>query len=126
MPGLNLEKYRILNENVLRNCSLAKLYEEALTNEKGSAITSVGALAVRSGAKTGRSPGDKRIVLHSDSANDIWWGSVNIKLDEQIFLINRERAADYLNVCNRIYIVDGFAGWDPQYRIKVRVICARA
>ncbi len=23
-------------------------------------------------------------------------------------------------------MVDGFAGWDPQYRIKVRVICARA
>lgn len=25
-----------------------------------------------------------------------------------------------------IYVFDGFAGWDPKYRIKVRVICARA
>ena len=23
-------------------------------------------------------------------------------------------------------MVDGFAGWDPRYRLKVRVICARA
>jgi phosphoenolpyruvate carboxykinase (ATP) len=41
-------------------------------------------------------------------------------------MINRERAVDYLNTRNRIFIIDGYAGWDPAYRIKVRVICARA
>lgn len=40
--------------------------------------------------------------------------------------INRERAIDYLNTRPRIYVFDGFAGWDERYRIKVRVICARA
>lgn len=40
--------------------------------------------------------------------------------------INRERAIDYLNTRNRIYVVDGFAGWDERYRIRVRVVCARA
>lgn len=33
---------------------------------------------------------------------------------------------DYLNTRNRIYVVDGFAGWDERYRINVRVVCARA
>jgi len=51
---------------------------------------------------------------------------VNIKVSEQVFLINWERAVDYLNTRDRIYVFDGFAGWDPKYRIKVRVICARA
>ena len=41
------------------------------------------------------------------------------------FDINRERAIDYLNTRDRLYCVDGFAGWDPNYRLKVRVICAR-
>ena len=126
MTGINLERYNITRPFVLRNASPAVLYEEALTYETGSTITSTGALIVRSGEKTGRSPEDKRIVNHPDSADDIWWGEVNIKLDERTFLVNRERAIDYLNVCDRIYVVDGYAGWDPKYRIKVRVICARA
>ena len=33
---------------------------------------------------------------------------------------------DYLNTRNRIYVVDGFAGWDERYRISVRIVCARA
>ncbi len=40
-------------------------------------------------------------------------------------MVNRERAIDYLNTRLRLYVVDAFAGWDPRYRIKVRVICAR-
>lgn len=45
---------------------------------------------------------------------------------KQVWKINRERAVDYLNTRNRIYVIDGFAGWDVRYRINVRVVCARA
>lgn len=44
----------------------------------------------------------------------------------QVWRINRERAVDYLNTRNRIYVVDGYAGWDERYRISVRIVCARA
>jgi Phosphoenolpyruvate carboxykinase len=49
---------------------------------------SSGALATLSGAKTGRSPKDKRIVREPDSESDIWWrtpdnGSPNYEMDEQ-------------------------------------------
>lgn len=123
---INLEQQGITVKRILRNPSPAKLYEEALKNEKGSAITSTGALVAMSGAKTGRSPTDKRVVDHPNSTADIWWGKVNIKLDEKVFEINRERALDYLNSQDTLYVIDGFAGWDPNYRIKVRVICQRA
>lgn len=59
------------------NPSVAVLYEDALVYETGSAITSTGALTAYSGAKTGRSPKDKRIVKEPSSENDIWWGPVN-------------------------------------------------
>ncbi len=113
-------------KNIFRNLSPAKLYEEALTNEKGSAISSAGALVVSSGAKTGRSPKDKRVVKNPASEKDIWWGDINISLEPTNFQVNRERAFDYLNSRERLYIVDGYAGWDPQYRLKVRVITSRA
>ena len=111
---------------LFRNASVAMLYEDALRYEEGTVITADGALATFSGAKTGRSPKDKRIVEEPTTAKDIWWGPINIAMDEHTFQINRERAIDYLKTRRRIYVFDGFAGWDPKYRIKVRVICARA
>ena len=79
-----------------------------------------------SGEKTGRSPSDKRIVDTPDSTKDVWWGDVNIRLDPSVFEINLERALDYLNTRGRLFVIDGFAGWDEGYRIRVRVICERA
>lgn len=120
----SLEQYGIHVQAVRRNLVPVRLYEEAIAHED-AAIMASGALATRSGSKTGRSPKDKRIVSHPDSFDDIWWGSVNIELDEHQFLVNRQRAIDFFNFCPWLYVVDGFAGWDPKYRIKVRVICAR-
>ena len=120
-----LKPYGIYCPNVLRNANPAVLYEEALIHETDSAVSSTGALLVSSSEKTGRSPKDKRIVTNPESIDDIWWGDVNIGIDEDTFLIVRERAIDYLNICDRLYITDGFAGWDPKYRIKVRVIASR-
>ena len=79
-------------------------------------IADNGALVASSGAKTGRTPKDKRVVEHPDSKNDIWWGAVNIPCDERTFQINRQSALDYLNTRDRLYCFDGFAGWDPKYR----------
>jgi len=41
-------------------------------------------------------------------------------------MINRERAIDYINTRERVYVIDGFAGHDPAYRVGVRVVCCRA
>lgn len=68
--------------NIKRNAPVALLYEDAIRNE-GAIISSTGALINFSGKKTGRSPKDKRIVYEETSKDDIWWGSVNIKMDER-------------------------------------------
>lgn len=126
MKSFNLEKVGITQPKIYRNLSVPRLYEMALQNEKGSIISDKGALLVYSGEKTGRSPKDRRIVKHPDSENNIDWGNVNLPLDEHTFMINKVRAIDYINSRDIIYVFDGFAGWDPKYRIKVRVICTRA
>jgi len=111
---------------IKRNPSVPVLYEEALRHEEGTVISSAGALVSYSGKKTGRSPKDKRIVDEPDSSSNIWWGPVNTKMSERVFMVNRERAVDYLNSHKRLYVFDGFAGWDKKYRIKIRVVASRA
>ena len=123
--AFNLKNFGINVKEIIRNVTPARLYEFAILNGD-AAIASSGALATRSGDKTGRSPKDKRIVESPESAADIWWGDVNIRLTERSFLINRQRARDYLNTRSQIFVTDGFAGWDPRYRLKIRVICSSA
>lgn len=67
-----------------RNAPVSLLYEDAVRNE-GAIVSSSGALINFSGKKTGRSPKDKRIVYEETSRDDVWWGSVNIKMDERMF-----------------------------------------
>jgi len=122
--GFSLERYGIQVADVLRNAAPAVLYEAAIAHDK-AALSSTGALIAHSGSKTGRSPKDKRIVDHPTSSADIWWGDVNIKLEGQTFATNRERAIDFLNIRPRLYVFDGFAGWHPKYRLKIRLIAAR-
>lgn len=122
----SIMEYGINVKEIYHNENPAVLYEQALSNEAQSFITSSGALAVSSGAKTGRSPSDKRIVEEPTSQDKIWWGKINICMKEHSYLTNRERALDFLNLQEQLYVVDAFAGWDPKYRIKIRVITTRA
>lgn len=125
MSMFKLTQHDIDAPYIGRNLPVANLYEEAIHHDPTARLSGAGALVAYSGEKTGRSPKDKRIVKREPSSSDIWWGNVNVPMDPSSFAINRERAKDYLNTRDRLYCVDGFAGWDPAHRLKVRVICAR-
>ena len=122
--SLDLTQYGINNSTIHRNLSPAVIYEHALEFD-GANITASGALASISFEKTGRSPKDKRIVRNPESENEIWWGPVNIPLEADSFAINRKMAVEFLSECDQLYIVDGYAGWDPAHQLKIRIICAR-
>ncbi|CCE63114.1 hypothetical protein TPHA_0E00170 [Tetrapisispora phaffii CBS 4417] len=119
----NLSNHQLIN--IKRNPPVATLYEDGLKENK-TTLSSTGALIAYSGVKTGRSPKDKRIVEEELSKDNIWWGPVNKQCSERTWAINRERAVDYLNTRDTLYVIDAFVGWDPRYRIKIRVVCARA
>src|SRR5688572_31124235 len=109
---IELLSHGVFATGVTRNPSPAMLYEEALRDGDGQ-LASSGAMIATSGARTGRSPKDRRIVANSESQGDIWWGPVNIPLSERSFGMCRQRAQDYLTRSPRLYVIDGFAGWDP-------------
>lgn len=128
-----LKQLGFTSNNMIRNSSVAELYDIGYQkivpvdpNTKSTTVSSTGALVAYSGVKTGRSPTDKRIVEDSTTKGEIWWGKINIPLSPASYKLLQERAIDYLNTRPRLYVVDGYAGWDPRYRITVRVICSRA
>jgi phosphoenolpyruvate carboxykinase (ATP) len=125
MSLFDLKQHGITASLIHHNLPPSVLYEHAIRYDKEATIADNGALVAYSGEKTGRSPKDKRVVKNSASEREVWWGTTNIPLDPKSFKTVRQRALDYLSICGRVYCFDGFAGWDPKYRIKIRVICSR-
>lgn len=98
----------------------AAMIEKALKGGTGK-LSSTGALVVYSGKKTGRSPKDKRIVKNKCSEG-IWWSNVNMPISEELFERYTDYAVKYIsNRLSDINVVDAYAGWDPRYRVGVRV-----
>jgi phosphoenolpyruvate carboxykinase (ATP) len=103
------------------NPTTSMLYSHALA--RGDAVLAEGGpLVVDTDAHTGRAPKDKFIVREPGSEERIWWGDVNQPLSEESFDGLREKVVAYLEQRSELYVVDSFAGADPDQRIAVRVI----
>ena len=82
--------------SIHRNLSIDDLIEETVSNNEGI-VGANGASIVDTGKYTGRSPKDKYIVDEPSSTDELWWGSVNKKLDEKIFDELYEKVIKYYN-----------------------------
>lgn len=108
------------SKNIHRNLPAAVLIERSLAAGDGI-LASNGALVVKTGERTGRSPNDKFISEEASIKDQIAWGKVNVKCPSEQFDKLLEKAYQHLGDKD-IYIFDGFAGADPRYRLAVRVI----
>jgi ATP-dependent phosphoenolpyruvate carboxykinase len=104
------------HHQIHRNLPPSALYEAALHLEPDAAISSTGALVAYSGHKTGRSPKDKRVVLHPESQGNVWWGeaSPNQPLKPEAFEKNKARAIKFLEEQDHIFVQDGFVNWGQE------------
>lgn len=106
--------------NLFLNLSPAELIEHALNNKEG-VLTDSGALMVDTGTFTGRSPKDRFIVKDSVSEKSIWWGDINIGLEEQQFDQLHQKMLQFLSEKN-LYVRHAFAGADLKYRLNLKII----
>ena len=121
METYGLDKLGITTPEIYRNLSPAVLVEKALKRNEG-VLTDTGALAVNTGKYTGRSPHDKFIV-DSEGVHDlIDWGKVNRPTSRETFNAIKEELIKYLSAQDEVFIFDGFAGADPKYTRKFRII----
>ena len=98
----------------------SQLYTHTLARGEG-ALAEGGPLVVDTGIHTGRSPNDKFIVREPGSEDRIWWSQVNADISEDSFDRLRDKVSEHLGQSD-VYVVDAFAGADPEHRIAVRVI----
>jgi phosphoenolpyruvate carboxykinase (ATP) len=103
-----------------RNLNAAQLIERALAKGEGM-LAANGALVVKTGERTGRSPNDKFIAFEDAVKDEVAWGKVNVKCPPEQFEKLLQKSSAYLQG-REIYVFDGFAGGDPKYRLAVRVI----
>ena len=121
METYGLEKLGILNPSAVhRNLGPAQLTEAALRRGEGT-LTNTGALLVTTGKYTGRSPDDKFIVDTPAVHDDIAWGSVNRPISKERFTALLNKVTAYLQG-REIFLFDGFAGADPKYTKKFRIV----
>jgi phosphoenolpyruvate carboxykinase (ATP) len=100
------------------------LYSHALL--AGTArLAEGGPLVVDTGLHTGRSPQDKFVVREPGCEERIWWSNVNQAISEESFEGLREKVVFRLEVGD-VYVVDAFAGADPEHRLAVRVVSESA
>ena len=105
--------------DVVYRASPAALVEAAVANGEGL-LTVAGALAVDTGKFTGRSPGDKFIVRNAAS-RDVAWGEINQVMEQDSFDRLLEDMLAHARA-QKVYVQDLYAGADPRYRLRVRVI----
>lgn len=102
------------------NLDSKALLDLALERNEGI-LTNTGALSCKTGEHTGRSPGDKFIVKDATTLQNVNWGSVNQPLTLENYTSLRYAQLDYLKG-KELFVLDAFAGADPNYRIPIRVI----
>ena len=84
-----------------------------------------GALCAYSGLKTGREPKNSRLVKDKETEKLVNWNNHNIPIDPESASLIEQLAVDYINHSEHCMVVDGYAGWDKNYRVKVRTFCTR-
>jgi phosphoenolpyruvate carboxykinase (ATP) len=102
------------------NLSIPALYEAAVRRGEGL-LAADGPLACMTGQHTGRSPNDKFFVREPESEKHIQWGDVNRPLDAAKFdALHRDLTASLQD--KELFVLDAWAGADPEFRLPVRVV----
>ncbi len=114
-------------EKIIRNPSYEHLFQaemsEANQGFETGELTTSGAVSVKTGEFTGRSPKDRYIVKDDVSKDTIHWdGKVNLPTTAETFAHCKDLVVKQLSSSKDLYVVDTFCGTNKDTRLKVRFI----
>ena len=131
MANIDLSQYGITGTTeIIYNPSYKTLFEEetkeGLTGYEKGQVSELGAVDVKTGIFTGRSPKDKFIVDDETSHDTVWWDSEeyhndNHRATKEAWAAVKDIAKKELSN-KRLFVVDGFCGANTNTRMAVRFI----
>jgi len=117
--------------DIVYNPDYEQLYLEetrrGLIGPEQTVVTETGAVAVKTGEFTGRSPKDKYFVQDETTAETIWWNdgannkNDNKPISQEVWADLKQRAFNQL-ANTRLFVVDAWCGADTKSRIGVRFV----
>lgn len=102
------------------NLPPAELVEHTVQKGLGQ-LADNGALSIKTGEFTGRSPKDRFIVKDAISENSVWWGNHNLAFEAEKFDLLEQKMRAHLTG-KEVYVRDAAVCSDSQYKMNVRVI----
>lgn len=119
-PTIDLSYIGINPSKTKYNCTPEQLMEDSITMNEG-VISDKGALVVKTGKFTGRSPQDRFIVKDSFTEDLVDWNKINMPFDRDKFFQLRDKIKQYLNG-KTVYVQDAYACADRNYSLDLRLV----
>ena len=105
--------------SIHENLTVEELINAALERGEGE-IASNGALLVKTGKRTGRSPLDRFIVKDDATINSVDWGQVNKPFDSEAFINIWNKVEEYMNQRDT-FVSSLHVGEHPDYYVPVKI-----
>jgi phosphoenolpyruvate carboxykinase (ATP) len=97
-----------------------QLSQQTLKRGEGM-LNDTGALLIKTGEFTGRSPKDKFIVKDDITSDTVHWNDFNLPIEASYFDAMYDKLTQYLSG-KEIWVRDCYACADPKFRLNIRVI----
>lgn len=120
-PSADLAQLGIKTATTYWNLAPALLVEKTLAKAQG-VLNDTGALVIKTGKFTGRSPNDRYVVCDDVTRGTVDWGKINFKFEPDHFEQLYTKVVDYLSTKEEVYVRDAYACADPENRLNVRVV----
>lgn len=85
-------------------------------------LSDSGALVIKTGEFTGRSPNDKFTVKDEVTESTVHWNNFNIPIEEKYYHIIYKKMMNYLDNLSEVWVRDCYACADERYRLNIRVV----
>lgn len=121
---LHLKSLGLEGVNMYYNL-LSSEYEKFILQNPTAKKSAQGAIAIKTGEFTGRSPKDRYIVNDDFTENIIDWGKVNKQISTVTFNDLKQRIIKYLSD-KQVFVHDAFVCADDRYKMNVRTIAENA
>ncbi len=116
-----LEEHGLTNLNVVYWTLPSPALVERILQRREGVMAHLGAVVVRTGHHTGRSPNDKFIVNGGEYDDKIWWGRINHPLPRDKFERLLARMTAYFQGRD-VFVQDTAAGMHPDYTLPIRIV----